>query len=115
MKRIPEPELMDDPVQAAAYAKADFDEPHGMFIETFQLRFPDIEVMGNVLDLGCGAADITVRFARAYPSCHLYAVDGAMAMLEEGRSRVTSERMDGRIELIHGVIPRVIFPVLPAT
>ena len=107
MQRIPEPELMDDPVQAAAYAMADFDEPHSMFIKTFQTRFPGIDIRGNVLDLGCGAADITIRFARAYPGCHLYAVDGAKAMLSEGKARITAEGLEDRIDLIQGVIPRV--------
>ena len=103
---------MDDPVQAAAYAMADFDEPHGMFIETFQSRFPGLDISGNVLDLGCGAADITVRFARAFPSCRLYAVDGAAAMLYEGRSRVASEGLDGRIEFIQGLIPGTTLPAI---
>jgi SAM-dependent methyltransferase len=110
MKRIPEPELMEDPVQAAAYALADFEEPHGMFIKTFRERFPGIDIRGNVLDLGCGPADITIRFARAYPGCHLYAVDGAMAMLNEGKSRVASEGLENRIELIQGVLPQLILP-----
>lgn len=103
---------MNDPVQAAAYARADFDEPHGMFIEAFRSRFPRPDISGNVLDLGCGAADITVRFARAYPSCHLYAVDGAAAMLYEGQSRVASEALDGRIEFIQGLIPGAVLPVI---
>ena len=101
---------MDDPVQAAAYAMADFEEPHGMFIKTFQSQFPDIDFRGNVLDLGCGAADITVRFASTYPGCHLYAVDGAVAMLSEGKSRILSEGLEDRIELIHGVIPKLVIP-----
>ena len=110
MKRVPEPELMDDPEQAAAYAMADFEEPHGMFIRTFQSRFPDVDCRGNVLALGCGAADITIRFARAYPGCYLYAVDGAMAMLNEGKSRIATEGLVDRIELIQAVITKAAIP-----
>ena len=39
MERIPEPELMDDPEQARAYASADFSEPHQAFVERFTQRF----------------------------------------------------------------------------
>ena len=78
MERIPEPELMDDPEQARAYASADFSEPHQAFVERFTQCFPG-HAPRRALDLGCGAADITIRFARAYPDCELTAVDGAPA------------------------------------
>ena len=68
MERIPEPELMDDPAQAYAYANADFSEPHQAFVERFTQCFPG-HAPRRVLDLGCGAADITIRFARAYADC----------------------------------------------
>ena len=68
MKRIPEPELMDDPEQARAYALADFSEPHQAFIDHFARCFPRHRPR-RVLDLGCGPADVTIRFARAYPDC----------------------------------------------
>lgn len=66
IERIPEPELMDDPEQARAYAGADFSEPHQAFVERFTQCFPRHRPR-RVLDLGCGAADITIRFARAIP------------------------------------------------
>ncbi|MCP4716998.1 MAG: class I SAM-dependent methyltransferase, partial [Deltaproteobacteria bacterium] len=69
MQRIAEPELMLDKEQARAYAEADFDEPHSMFIDLFRERFRERECEGYVLDLGCGPGDITFRFARAYPCC----------------------------------------------
>jgi len=105
MRRIPEPELMDDPVQAAAYAAADFSEPHGLFIEKFREVFPGKNITGHVLDLGCGPADISIRFARAYPECHIDGVDGARAMLDEGEAAVKRSGLQQRIKLIQGVIP----------
>jgi len=105
MQRIPEPELMDDPVQAAAYAAADFSEPHGLFIEKFREVFPGTNVTGRVLDLGCGPADISIRFARAYPECHIDGVEGARAMLHEGEAAVKRSGLQQRIKLIQGVIP----------
>src|SRR3990172_1786988 len=103
MQRIPEPELMDDPVQAAAYAAADFSEPHGLFIEKFREVFPGTNVTGRVLDLGCGPADISIRFARAYPECHIDGVEGARAMLHEGEAAVKRAGLQQRIKLMQGV------------
>jgi trans-aconitate methyltransferase len=96
MHRIPEPELMDDPAQAKAYAEADFSEPHSMFVEEFRRVFPDLRVHGHFLDLGCGPADITVRFARAFPLCVVDGVDGAEAMLRLGRERIHREALGGQ-------------------
>lgn len=96
---------MDDPVQAAAYAAADFSEPHGLFIEKFRQVFPGKNITGQVLDLGCGPADISIRFARAYSECHIDGVDGARAMLHEGAAAIKRSGLTQRIKLIHGVIP----------
>ena len=66
MKRIPEPELMDETAQAEAYAHADFDEPHNHCIELLKQALADrLPAHGRALDLGCCAADISIRFATA--------------------------------------------------
>ena len=44
MERIPEPDLMNDPEQALAYAQADFEEPHNQFVELFKNRFPEEKI-----------------------------------------------------------------------
>jgi len=98
MERIPEPELMADREQARAYALADFSEPHEAFVRHFRRLFP-LFWQGRVIDLGCGAADITIRFARAYPQATLLGVDGAAAMLELGREAVTDAGLGSRIQL----------------
>lgn len=110
MQRIPEPELMDDPAQAAAYAAADFAEPHNMFVEKFREIYPGIEVTGKVMDLGCGPADVSIRFAKAYPDCLVDGVDGAKAMLQEGTRRLKRENLADRIHLIQGLIPDIDVP-----
>ena len=48
MKRIPEPELMLSDEQAQAYAYADFDAPHSMFIRLFQTYFAQDAINGQV-------------------------------------------------------------------
>ena len=110
MHRFPEPELMDDPAQALAYAQADFSEPHGMFIDKFCDLFPDEKIAGNVLDLGCGPADITIRFARAFPRCHIDRVDGAASMLAQGELAIKKEKLTNRVQLIKGILPAARLP-----
>lgn len=110
MKRVAEPELMDDAAHASAYAAADFEEPHARFIDLFRATFPDHTIIGEVLDLGCGPADISLRFARAYPQCIVHGIDGAEAMLAEGRARLAREDMTRRVKLSHGYLPGADLP-----
>lgn len=98
MERIPEPELMTGPAQAQAYAEADFSAPHNAFVAHFAAHFPDFKA-GRVLDLGCGAADVTLRFARAYPDTQMVGIDGAEAMLAQGRAAVTRAACTDRVTL----------------
>lgn len=109
-QRIPEPELMDHPEQARAYAEADFSEPHQAFIEHFRRIFPSHSPR-QVIDLGCGPADVTVRFARAFPQAGILGVDGALAMLEHGNSALVRHGVSGRVELQYRYLPD---PDLPA-
>lgn len=99
MQRTPEPELMNEAAQAAAYAGADFEAPHSFFIELCRRTLGNYPIAGTVLDLGCGPADISVRFARAWPDCVIHGIDGAEAMLAEGRRRLAREQLTDRIEL----------------
>ena len=80
MPRILEPELMDDPEQALAYARADFEKENQGFVDRFREYFPDF-IEGHILDLGCGPGDIPVRFARALPSCRITGVDASEPMI----------------------------------
>src|SRR5574340_425911 len=93
MDRIPEPDLMDDLAQAEAYAGADFSEPHDAFVAHFRRLFREFDC-GRVLDLGCGPADIGIRFCRTYPAAHLTGVDGAAAMLQFGFLAVRAARSE---------------------
>ena len=105
MKRIIEPELMSDKEQAAAYANANFEEPHNHFVELLSLsmgeNFPEF---GNAIDLGTGAADIAIRFASNYPCFEVDAIDGSCAMIAEGKKAIDKVRLNDRINLIHSSI-----------
>jgi cyclopropane fatty-acyl-phospholipid synthase-like methyltransferase len=109
MDRVPEPELMDEPAQALAYACADFSAPHDAFVARFRRCFPDFGG-SEVLDLGCGPADVTIRFARAYPHARLTGVDGAAAMLELGRQAVATAGLAARIRLTQMRLPAANLP-----
>ena len=105
MQRVLEPELMNEEEQAQAYSEADFSEPHKLFVAEFKQAFPDPNIQGHILDLGCGPADVTVRFARAFPKPIIDAVDGAKTMLQYGQERIDQENLAYRITLIHEILP----------
>jgi len=110
MERIPEPELMDDEAQARAYADADWSEPHDRFVSLLRARLPDLDQSGCALDLGCGAADITIRLAQALPGWTIDGIDGSAPMLRFGRVAVARARLAERITLRLGQIPRTDAP-----
>lgn len=98
MDRLLEPELMDDPEQARAYAGTDFSAENQGFVDRFREYFPDFSG-GRVLDLGCGPADIPIRFARRYPACRLIAVDASAPMIQLGDEAIRHAGLADRITL----------------
>jgi SAM-dependent methyltransferase len=104
MDRVPEPELMLDPVQAAAYAGGDFAEPHSRFVALLLARHPVLPARGRALDLGCGPGDVTLRLARALPAWHIDALDGSPAMLELAR-RATGGPLRPRLRFHRATLP----------
>lgn len=111
LQRRPEPELMDDPEQARAYAQADFAQAHDEIVGHFSRVFGGHRPGGLALDLGCGPADFTVRFARRHPGCLIEALDGSPAMLAHAERRIVAEGLGWRIRLRQAVLPD---PQLPA-
>lgn len=96
VERVPEPELMDDPEQADAYARADFSQANTLFVETFCAQFPGFSA-GRMLDLGCGPGDIMLRLARRFPGTNMLGVDGAMAMLTWARKNIKTAKLEARV------------------
>ena len=109
MERQPEPELMNEAEQAQAYAGADFEEPHENFIELFKQTFAD-PVAGDVLDLGCGPADVVIRFARHFPESRILAVDGAEAMLTLGEQAVKEAGLNDVVTFQKAYLPETKLP-----
>ncbi|MBM4120750.1 MAG: class I SAM-dependent methyltransferase [Nitrospira sp.] len=98
MKRVLEPELMDDDEQASAYAKADFDEENQAFVNLFREYFPNFSE-GHVLDLGCGPANIPIRFVKALPKCRVTAVDASLPMIKLAEAAVREAGLAAQIAL----------------
>ncbi|MFM7263999.1 MAG: hypothetical protein ACKOZW_00045 [Cyanobium sp.] len=64
MARIPEPELMDDPAKAQAYAATDVSSSDRAMVADLLGRYGG-ELGGAVLDLGCGPGNISILPAEA--------------------------------------------------
>jgi SAM-dependent methyltransferase len=105
--RIPEPELMDEALQAKAYAEANFAAPHEHCVDLFVASWPSSRgaIDGVALDIGCGPADVVVRMARRCPRLVVDGVDGAEHMLALGRQRVASEGLSNRVRLYRAFLP----------
>ncbi len=105
MKRTPEPELMDAPAQAKAYAEADFSESNALFVKLFKTAWGEAPARGRVLDLGCGPADIPIRIAKIFPQMSIDAVDGSESMLRCAREAVGAAGLSDRINLTRRRLP----------
>ena len=112
MKRIPEPELMNDQEQAEAYATADFENSNNLFLELFNEKFPRHDGAGNTLDIGCGPGDIMLRFARTFPNMTIHGVDGAEEMMAYGKKIIEKDvALKERVQFIKGFIPGLNLPI----
>jgi trans-aconitate methyltransferase len=85
MERICEPELMEDVLQAEAYAAADFSCSDRDVLSRIEALLGtqgdgDGEELSFV-DLGCGPGNITLLLARRWPEARVLGIDGAAAML----------------------------------
>ncbi|MBI4401674.1 MAG: class I SAM-dependent methyltransferase [Nitrospirae bacterium] len=98
ISRVLEPEVMDDPEQAVAYAKADFEEENQGFVDRFREYNPDM-TEGHVLDLGCGPGDIPIRLVCALPRCRVTGVDASPPMIRLAKEAVRKAGLTDRITL----------------
>ncbi len=104
MQRVPEPELMDAPAQARAYAEADFSEPNALFVER-ALSHLDHAGSGQLLDLGCGPGDICLRFARRLPGWRITGLDAGPNMLALANKALDASELGERVEFVLARLP----------
>ena len=110
MDRILEPELMTDAAQALAYAQADFAQVNQGFVDRFRACFPKA-VGGTMVDLGCGPADIPVRFARALPGFTITAVDASEPMIALAHQAVEAAGLAARVHPRCARLPMLALPL----
>ena len=99
MKRTPEPELMDSPVQTRAYADADFSDSNALFVTQFMEGIPDLDRSGRLVDLGCGPADICIRLTDVLPGWRITGLDAGENMLRRAAEAIERAGKQDRIEL----------------
>jgi ubiquinone/menaquinone biosynthesis C-methylase UbiE len=84
MHRQPEPELMDLPHEAQAYAAADFSDVNAAFVDRLLSLAWNFDA-ARCVDLGSGPADIAIRLAQQRPAWHIDAVDFSEPMIALAR------------------------------
>ncbi len=91
MKRVTEPELMNNRFQAEAYASADFSETDNQIVLNLELLLKEVrtKIDGKTLfvDLGCGPGNIAERIAMKWRSAHVLGIDGSEEMLSIAENR----------------------------
>ena len=92
MQRVPEPELMEEAGQVAAYAEADFSAGDGAVVGRLAALAADAGVdlaaaEALLVDLGCGPGNISLRLAERFPATRLVGIDGSAAMLQVAEQR----------------------------
>ncbi len=107
MKRVLEPEIMDDKQQAIAYARADFSQSNQWYVDMLQVSFPGS--MQKVLDLGCGPADVPIRLAKTFPDIQITAIDGSGPMIMLAQQAVQAAGLEDRVSPMQGYIPGLAF------
>jgi ubiquinone/menaquinone biosynthesis C-methylase UbiE len=105
MKRILEPEIMDDREQVAAYAKADFSSSNQMFVDKILETYPD--QLGSILDIGCGPADVAIRILQSMPFAKVTAVDASLPMVEIAKQAVQKAGFQDNIDVVLGRVPGI--------
>ena len=85
MQRIPEPEIMDIPERAQAYADADFHKVNEAFVERL-LELAGELPSARALDLGTGPGAMSLRIADQRPGWRIVGLDASMPMLRLGQA-----------------------------
>jgi ubiquinone/menaquinone biosynthesis C-methylase UbiE len=103
VQRVLEPEIMNDELQALAYAKADFSTSNQWYVDHLLADYPD--QLGNILDIGCGPGDVMLRLASARPGVRITAIDGSKPMIELARAAVKNAGLQQRVTPLQGYVP----------
>lgn len=108
--RVPEPEVMNDPLQVEAYAAADFSRSDQSVVERVDALLHEAGVSfadrARLVDLGCGPGNISMRLAERWPACSVLGLDAAKRMLAVAdRRRRQSGLSAERLRYSEAVLP----------
>ena len=92
MKRVPEPDLMEQKEQAYAYANADFSNSNELFLEKL-FESCSITDETKILDVGCGDGEIPIEIHKKTKS-KITVLDGSSAMLDEFSKKMSANNID---------------------
>ena len=101
---------MTDEAQTLAYATASFEQVNQGFVDRYRASFPK-GIGGKMVDLGCGPADIPVRFARSLPGYSITAVDGSEAMVNLAQQAVIAAGVTDRVQVRRARLPMLPLPL----
>ena len=107
MNRILEPELMEDIDQVIAYSKADFKSSNQLFLD--HILKENVSHISNLIDLGCGPADLTLELAVKLNVKNTWAVDGSKQMCELAQKAVINKKLENKVKIVHERIPDLSF------
>jgi ubiquinone/menaquinone biosynthesis C-methylase UbiE len=109
LARTPEPEVMDEPRGARAYAASDFSDVNRAFVDTL-LRLVGPLKSARALDLGTGPGDIPIRVALARPRWRITAVDASGPMLRIARAAAKKSAVQKHITWLRADAKRTALP-----
>jgi trans-aconitate methyltransferase len=100
---------MEDTDQARAYSEADFADAHEAIVDDVVRRHPGLGRGAglDVVDLGCGPADVTVRLARRLPEARVLGLDAGPVMLGLARERIEAHGLGSRVTVAESRLPAV--------
>ncbi len=105
LKRILEPEVMDSPAEARDYDAMDHAEVNRRFVADLLAAGPlSGDLVGEVLDLGTGTAQIPIELCRQAPGARVLAIDLARHMLQLAEENIRRSGLAEQIrtELVDG-------------
>jgi ubiquinone/menaquinone biosynthesis C-methylase UbiE len=106
LKRVLEPEVMDESDEVRAYDSMDHRAANTSFVDDLLCFCPS---PGDVLDVGTGTAQIPVELCRRTQNCRVMAADMSRAMLEQARYHIEVHGMIHRIQLDLGDANRMLY------
>ena len=105
LRRVPEPELMDDDSEVEAYASA----AAAQYLEAIDRSFVDHIARliqgaglesGRVLDLGCGPGQILIMMKQRWPNMQITGLDAGPAMIDKARADAPAAGLDITYEVL---------------